>query len=421
MKVSTVFILVFLCYVVSGQSKLKLRLENNLDHTGYNFIGGNTDIANVYEYGLVNKATISKGTTWKLKGEVKSLLNSQNADRSRIFLNQLYATFNYGTLNIKLGKQTLKWGNLPGVSSLDLANVYDYFDFIESDDDELGSWGVDAKLALRIGQLKLRVFPSTQSSRLYYTENNWLQMPTEIALEQGGSQRLPVSFSGLRNLEKVNRAVFGLEYGATFFNTDFKLSYYNGINDIPLASPEVIKGSELPLLLFINTREHRLGILALSASKLFGDWTLSTELSRVQNHLLDHTGDVVDDNYGLVSIGVDRLFLFEDMERMLKVMYQHRFSYSHNLTYTPSDLDHVLDHSSILDIDFTASYKMGFKNRVVISHRNAAFMWSPVWTYKITDNLHVSTGMQLLGGSEGHFFGLHSDKTRILSAIKIML
>ena len=117
-----------------------------------------------------------------------------------------------------------------------------------------------------------------------------------------------------------------INYGASvsYENDDFELNFngYSGTNDIPqrlplLSTPDLIS-NVIPY--DIELKYHRLNIATVSFSKLIGSYSLWSELSYINNQRLNEIAALSPDNYLGFTIGLDRVFIFENPEKQLKLL-----------------------------------------------------------------------------------------------------
>lgn len=360
----------------------------------------------------------------KLKSlvEIRSVLNADEKRRRRIWLNQAYIAFNKKNFYGKIGKQIIKWGDLTGWSAMDLANVYDYYDFIRTDEEALGSWGIDAKLSLKKWQFQLRVVPFKNHSRLYFQNHRWIRLPHNF---RGPNDLIfTAEFDELK--KEYSGASFTYGASASYENDDFEITFngYSGTNDIPqrlaqLSAPNI---ADQVISYDIGLKYHRLNIASITFSKLVGAYSLWSELSFVNNQRLDDLGMLEPDNYGGLTIGLDRVFIFENPEKQLKFLVQYikNFTNSEN-EYTVNDLDHVLDQALLADATYQFNYSWKASIRSILNLSSFSQNISSSLNYKVTDKFNLSCQVDLLFGNDNHFFGYYQDNSRFFITMKYHL
>ncbi|MEM1123422.1 MAG: hypothetical protein AAGJ18_23490 [Bacteroidota bacterium] len=166
---------------------------------------------------------------------------------------------------------------------------------------------------------------------------------------------------------------------------------------------------------------HRLNIGAISFVKLLGDFSTWTEVSFIQNQRIMDDQLQADDYVGL-TVGLDRLFIFENPEKQLKFLFQYlkNFTDSDN-DYAVNDIDHVLDHALLLDLNFQFNYTWKAHFRSVLNLNNISHYVSGGMDYKMTDQFSWNLHIDFLYGNPQHFFGHYHDNSRIFLTLKYQL
>lgn len=361
-------------------------------------------------------------TKFKTFVALRSVLNTDEKQRRRLWLNQAYLAFNKKNFYGKIGKQIVKWGDLTGWSAMDMANVYDYYDFLRTDDEVLGSWAIDAKLSLKKWQFQLRVIPFKNYSRLYFENNRWIRLPHNF---RGPNDLI---FTAEFNELKKESPNSSISYGAnvSYENDDFEISFngYSGTNDIPQRLPQLsvpnLTNKVIPY--DIGLMYHRLNIASVTFSKLIGEYSLWSELSYVNNQRVNDVAELSSDNYWGFTVGLDRVFIFENPEKQLKILLQYLKNFTKSdVEYTVNDLDHVLDHALLADATYQFNYKWKIAARSVSNLSSFSQNISTSLNYKVTDQFNLSCQADFLFGQADHFFGYYQDNSRLFITLKYHL
>jgi len=360
----------------------------------------------------------------KLKAFValRSVLNADEKKRRRLWLNQTYVAFNKNNFYGKIGKQIIKWGDLTGRSAMDMANVYDYYDFLRTDEETLGSWGIDAKLSLKKWEFQLRLVPVQNYSRLYFQNHRWIRLANSF---KGPNDLI---FTAQFDELKKEYPSSALNYGASisYENDDFEISFngYSGTNDIPQRLPQLSTPNLIDNVISydINLIYHRLNIASVSFSKLIGEYSLWSEISYVNNQRLNEMATLSADNYWGFTVGVDRLFIFENPEKQLKFLLQYLRNFTNaDINYTVNDLDHVLDNALLADVTYQFNYAWKVSMRSVVNLSSYSQNISTSLNYKVTDKFNLSCQADFLFGNTNHFFGHYRDNSRLFITMKYHL
>ncbi len=353
---------------------------------------------------------------------LRSVVNPHEKKRRRVWLNQAYVAFNKNNFYGKIGKQIVKWGDLTGLSVMDMANVYDYYDFLRTDDEALGSWGIETKLSLKKWQFQFRVIPLKSYSRLYFENNRWIRLPHNF--EGPNDLVFTAEFNELNKQHPSSSVSYGANI--SYENDDFEITFngYSGTNDIPQRVPQLSAPNltEKVISYDLNLRYHRLNIASIAFSKLLGEYSLWSEVSFINNQRLDELAILTPDNYWGFTVGIDRVFIFENPEKQLKVLIQYLKNFTNDeVEYTVNDLDHVLDHALLMDFSYQFNYAWKASLRSVSNLSSFSQNISTSLTYKMTEKFHLSCQTGFLFGQSNHFFGYYQDNSRLFLTMKYHL
>jgi len=353
---------------------------------------------------------------------VNSILNLPESKRRRIWLNQAYLAFNKKKFYGKIGKQIVKWGRLTGWSAMDMANVYDYYDFLRTENEALGVWAIDGKFSLKKWQIQFKVLPFQKTSRLYFEDNRWIRLPQHF--EGPNDIVFSAQLNDIHKLKPSSSVSYGLSIG--YENDDFEINFngFSGVNDIPQRAPQMLTPnlSTMTLPYDINLIYHRMNIVTMAMTKLIGDYSLWSEVSIVNNQRMNDLGVLTPDNYLGFTIGLDRLFIFENPEKQLKLLVQYLKNFTDtSINYSVNELDHVLDHSFLLDATYQFNYTWKASMRSILNLTDLSHLVSTSLSYKLNDKFNFICSTDFLYGNDQHFFGHYRDNSRVLITMKYHL
>lgn len=403
------------CQTIYSQS-LKLDLTNNFGLSNFQYLESNRAIKNIAELRTEHNLNLKYKTVLAANFSARGIYNYVNRERSRMFLNEAYLAANKGKLNLKLGKQIFKYGKLTGFSNLDLANRYDYFDFLETDQEELGQWGLASKIEIKNIQFDLNYVHKHVPSVVYFEDNPWARLPNQFNHPNEPGVVVPVRLQDVVDINpEENRSSLNLGVNMELLGVTARLDYYNGYNDIPFRKIELDYFTpSIPMLYDIQLSVHPLSIYNLSVQRLYGDWNIWVEFGFIKNNFTTSAESVESDNYSVASAGLDRLFLFEDPAKFMKLVVQWRHAlWNNKFEYQATDLDHVLDRCTIIDLDYQHTYDLSFGLRSVTSYDGFGFYLKPSVHYKFSDMVKISGGYAMLSGNDSHFFGHYTAEDRL--------
>lgn len=361
------------------------------------------------------RVKFTKGSNWTILGDVRGTANSQHLRRTRVWLNEAYISYRKKNWFVKIGKQTIKWGNMTGWSAMDLVNRYDYYDVLETEEEQLGLWGLELRLSQKSNQFRLRILPGQNRSRLHLEDNRWIVLPQEVPHPGIAEEMIPLQQLGTSDTLSRRLPQIGMDYAAEIGRFSTRISGFIGQNDIPQAHIRTmgLQTDHVPYQL--DLWYHPIAIASIHLSTYLGDWNVWGEGAYVSSRRFASGDDrLSDDNYGFASLGVDRLWFFEDPEKQLRLLFQYVQSFSNNLgTYAPTEIDHVFRSTFILDLDYRFNYKWNASLRTVADWKTNGYYIQPDLQYRPNDQWQIHLRSDILTGKETGFFGFFEANSRI--------
>lgn len=417
MEILKIFMtIVFLSFFIgeSHSQSWKLNTSNQFEIRSYSLFENENSENNIFEYKGHHDLNLRYKTGFKANISFRSIWNSTNENRSRLFLNESNIALHKGMFNFKIGKQIIKWGSLAGISNLDLANRFDYFDFIDSDKEELGQWALVNKIGNASTQFQFRLVPKSSTSRIYLQNNNWSRLPNQIVSNDQLGNIIPVAFRDLLMDDfGENTTTFDLSLKTEINDFSLGINYFNGINDLDLRQLVFdLSSSASPIIYDIQLTNSDLEIYNFSVQRLVGEWNIWSELGFIKNKMTDNENKMIDDNYWSFTLGIDRAIFFEDPAKMLKLVAQWKHSlWSKDVEYAATQIDHILDKCFLFDIEYQMSYRWQINLTTVLSYQSLGAYIKPSISWN-NDRIGVAGSIDILQGSQGHFFGYYSDNSR---------
>lgn len=382
------------------------------------YFNNHSDI-NYYQWQHEARANISAKWNYRQYWQAQlALLGNANAiheRRTRFWVNEAYLQYRKKGIFLRAGKQTIKWGTLTGYSALDLANRYDYYDVLDTDDERLGLWGLEARWRKGQTELQLRTFAPDNRSRLHLLDNRWVHLPQFMPVSNGTTAFVPMNFlGGYANYNK-QLPTLGLSVASDLGNWQWRGSWFYGNNDIPLnrVALKTISADGVDYGIQLNYRPMM--ISALHLSTWLGSWNVWAEAAHVNSERYNEGQALSVDNYTFASIGVDRFWQFNQPEQQLKWIAQfiHVFPNS-GTTYTPTEIDHVFQSSFLLDANFQLTYKWKFALRTIADVKVNGYYVAPRITFRLSDQYEMQLSADWLKGSDSSFFGYFKDNSRLV-------
>lgn len=375
------------------------------------------------ELATVQTLSVERGTRWQAQLSGQAVLNNRHRHRQRAWINEAYLAYRHRAWFLKAGKQTVKWGKLSGWSALDLVNRYDYYDFLATDEEQLGMWGLQTKFSKGAIVASFFVFPGQERSRLALSDNRWLTLPQALPNPAQPEVMVPLRQNNIVRNNTRNIPQLGWDLSAENGRFTTRISGYYGQNDIPQTSIQLNSFSSEEATYTLALKYHPILISSLNLSTYLGEWNVWLEAANVKSkRSTENTSELNDDQYGFLSLGADRLWMFDNPEQQLKflIQYIHTISGETN-SYAATELDHVFRKSFLVDLDLRINYKWDLKLRSVSDWATNGHYLRPGIGFKAHDNFQVRLNADFMLGKPSGFFGLFQDNSRLVIFCKYYL
>ncbi len=391
---------------ISSQDKWKLNFNNEIDLTArYYASSSNNNLENHQgEIRTFHNLKLKHKSNFGLHLSAKSILNINSPQRNRVWLNQAYTTLRLSNLSIKAGKQTIKWGSITGMSAMDMINRYDYYDFLSTDKEYLGIWA--GKLRYNTGPLNwtLQVAEINNRSTLHFDSNRWTRMPNTTTLPQDPNNIYALELENVSSSIENNSPQVSVEVDFDIKSVSTRLFAYHGSNDIPQRAIEINLIEDQNVTYDLLLKYHDLKIYGIGQSTYLSDWNIWYELSNIQNQSILQSAALVEDNYWNFTIGIDRMFTFENPEKSLKWLFQYcNIMGTNNASYGPMDLDHIFANAILTELQYTHNYNWKIDLRSVVDLGQKGMYLNPSIKHLVSDQLHLQLSSDILMGSTNSF------------------
>lgn len=353
---------------------------------------------------------------WQLELNGRAIVNTLHTQRTRLWLNEAYVGYRQGDWYARLGKQVVKWGALTGWSSLDLVNRYDYYDFLDTEKEELGQWGGEIRWSKGMTEIKVLGLLPQQPSRLYLFDNRWVNLPQRLPISEQPPADLPFQPTGIVDSQVTRIPQIGLSLSTELGKVNLRASAYLGSNDIPQTSIRLLAINTNGASYDLFQQYHNIGIGAINATTYLGEWNVWGELSLVRSKRLSTPQQTIlqNDNYGFVSVGIDRTWSFPNPEQYLQLMAQYIQKMAYNdQHYRATELDHIFNSTVVLQLDWRMNYRWNWAIRGVTDFKQFSNYWRSNWQYQVSPTWQIGLQLDWLTGSHDHLFGYFHHNSRV--------
>jgi hypothetical protein len=351
------------------------------------------------------------GKYWKGRAVLLANVNPDEQRRTRIWANEAYVYYRRGHYFLKAGKQTVKWGALTGFSALDLANRYDYYDVLDTEEERLGLWGIEGRLSKGRTELRLRAFAPDNRSRLYLQDNRWVNLPHRMPVP-GGEIRM--AYEGGSSHYNRRLPLLGATLSTEVGRIQIRGSWLYGNNDIPLNRIQLQGPMVSPVPYTVGLYFEPIMISALNLGTWAGEWNLWAEAAHVRSQRMYEAVSIRPDRYTFCSFGLDRFWAFEHPERQLRLVAQILQVFPHQrVSYGPTEIDHIFQSSLLIDTELQLNYNWSAALRAVGELKAEGYYLQPRLICRTWAPLRVELSGAWLGGATEGFFGHFKYNSRI--------
>lgn len=352
----------------------------------------------------------------KFQGQL-TVIGNTNAhvqSRNRLWVNEAFVSYRKGGMFLTAGKQTIKWGTMTGYSALDLANRYDYYDILDTDNERLGLWGIDTRLSLGKTEFQLQAFQPDNRSKLHLQNNRWIDLPSSLPIPNSPGSELDVFYTGNEYVFNTHLPTIGISVSTQIGAVEVKGKWLSANNDIPISSIMMQGDIDNPNDYIVKLDYRPIHIGSVNISSWLGSWNVWSELAHVNSERFDNSGKLSKDPYSFISLGTDRFWQMEHPERQICIMAQYIKVVSWiDEKYRPTELDHIFQSSFLLDAMVQLTYTWRMELRSVADFATNGFYFAPTIQYRPSDKVSLKSGTDILAGSSHSFFGNFGHNSRL--------
>ena len=311
----------------------------------------------------------------------------------------------------RIGKQQVVWGQADGLKVLDVVNPQSFREFIldEFDDSRIPLWMLNVEVTVGAeDSLQILWVPDSTYNEFAETGTSFeIKSPLFVAGIEAGSP--VVGLSQGKPSSNLADSDIGLRYSMFYDGWDLTYNYLFHYHDSPVLYQQLDAFG-----ITIDSRYERNHLLGATASNVFGDFTIRTEVGYSSDtfHQLDAPSSILDTNGIFQSsefssvIGLDWQGL-EDIFISMQWFQSHLFKYDNNVVRPQNN-----NIASFL-------YKQTFENETWEINALSLYGLDKKDTsiqlelsYMLEDNLKVWVGADIFSGDSDGLFGQFSQQDR---------
>ncbi len=319
-----------------------------------------------------------------------------------------YINLYFGSVDFRIGKQNIVWGRADALSPNDVLTPKDFTLLSARDEDERRTGTVAIKSNYYSGQYTVSVIwlpvfnPSTVP----------IAIPAGIQVTEDKRSQGSWSDQGL-----------GIKLDKTGGEIDWSVSYYHGLDVLPVGRP--ISPSHVELV------HNRLNVFGTDFSKNFGPYGVRGELAYVHTQDFSGGSSLVKNPFLMYVIGTDRN-ITEDIN--LNLQFYQKFIVNFHDPFVIQDPAvrsvAVLNDTLNQQLDrvqggFTGRFRASWLNKTldlevlaILNLPREDFFLRPSVAYAFTDTWKVFVGWDIFNGQKDSFFGRLQPMTSAFAEVR---
>lgn len=358
-----------------------------------------------------------------VQGAAVDALNADNVRdveivQDRCLIKELFLDLNYRHVDVRVGKQIVRWGIVEGARVMDQINPLDFYELIlrNVDDRYIPLMMVKTNLYFGSNTFELLFIPEVRGHRPAPRGTQWEQfriLPGLVKPEHGW-KHFP---------DNLDNSEYAVRYTRVFRGFEVSGSYFYTWDDFPSSFRSITIEGTLNTNLSVNFKPEyrRLTIYGLSVAKTFSKFVLNAEMTYVLDKFFGaRFGDGVNavegeiqSDYIKYALGID-LYAF-GMDISPAVIQQYILDYDDRIILERFDtvgavfMQKEMIHN-IWSLNFLLLYFINDDNWLIRPRSN----------YNFTDRLRFSFGVDLFEGKIGNgqpgefnFIGFFDNNDRI--------
>jgi hypothetical protein len=359
--------------------------------------------------------------------------NERDLRRSAARFREAYWERRFGPLDLRLGRQEIRWGRADGFNPTDNLEPYDFLSpFVER---RMPVTAASGNLYWHQANLEFHWLPLYESSRLPLLGQRWFPgLPSEVSLSgqnvpallrDGNSsysvwrwsrsqprlnqQAIPVLYQeGNRNYPALSwpHSQVGLRWNQIVPGAEFSLSYFDGFNDLPFFSCiSCISWSPTGLTVRLDRNYLRQRIIGADFATQLHGWGLRGEAA----HFMQ--GDQREDGYLSYVIGLDR----QTGRWFTIIEFAGQWISQHGSAPQPTSFDRGLGRAVLLRTQLDLRTDESLEWAAIVRLPSGDSAWRMTYRGKLSDRWQMELRGQAFAGNSRLFLGQFRDSSHLVT------
>ena len=319
---------------------------------------------------------------------------NKGARRLSFDLEEYYAEFNFSSFDLKVGKQIFSWGKADGFNPTDNLNPRDYVDlFVE--EEKIGVPAINLLYYWNDFTFDLIFIPTYTPTRLPLLNSRHSFLDPEAPTVVNGRE-LPA--------DTLSSSQTGIRISRHFSGWDLSASYYDGYDDLTLATVESDQS--------LTARYNRTRVVGVDFATTFGGLGVHGEAAQFfydGSKNGDYLQYILGIDYNWTNVIYDHdIFLI--LEYMGDTTTQSR---EDKRPAFASGLGRVSRNSFLSTITYKFSDTLELETKLAnnLDH-HLSYVINPEINYDITDAFKLTFGIDFIEGNQTTFFGQFDNDDR---------
>ncbi|MBU2647740.1 hypothetical protein KKI24_23735 [bacterium] len=372
------------------RNRLQVELRSNVREWGRLFLQLRGDYDPVYDL-------YTDDFPKTVRDEYRSSLSAENPLKETV--REIYLDIPLDTMDIRLGRQQVVWGEAIGLRITDVVNPQDYRNFILDDfvDSRIPMWMARLNYYVDDWTLELLWIPQFEPDREALAGSTWEWTFNRIEPPAGMTVRIFDPEKPDANLENSET---GMRLSGLLAGWNLSLSYLNVWDDMPARH---VTFNPRTFSLDVSQKYHRLPLWGFTFANAFGSFVPRGEFSYARGKYYS-TADpsavegLVRKDYLHTMVGTDYsladfLFTFQVVQKIIldpdEAIYEESVQTSYSV-WIQANLLHETLKPELL---------------AIFSPSDEGWMVRPRVAYAATDTITLSAGADLFSGPPRSFFG----------------
>ena len=345
-------------------------------------------------------------------GSVELRVDFADHNRDRVYVEELYADFVHGPLDLRVGRQIIAWGKADLVNPTDHLAPRDFTDPLESDEERLGVLAVRPRIQRGGVLFEGAIVPVFTASIMPAVHSRWappFPVRAPNPLHPGQMMRLTYEFMPPREpATTFGNMQYATRVSGSARGWDVSASYFDGWEDQPRFDMELSISDAGTGTVRITPEHLRKRAVGGDVATVVRSFTVRAEAAYIR------PDPVQGPDYVQYVLGAERTFgdMLGSGGTFLLVQWIQSIVPS-NFVAAPLDFNYLFQKATTVRLQHNVTAVAQIAVEGLYEWERKGYYVQPAAFYRFGDHLRVEGLMDLLGGREAAFFGIFADNRRL--------